>query len=403
MTETSIFERIETLVIGGGQAGLSVGYHLQRRGRPFVILDDRERIGDAWRERWDSLRLFTPARFNGLDGMPFPASPYDFPTKDEMGDYLESYARRFALPVRLGVRVDGLRREGDRFIVTAGALRFEAENVVVAMANYQRPHTPSFASELDPDITQLHSFDYRNPGQLRDGPVLLVGAGNSGSEIAMELAPTRRVWMSGRNTGHIPFRIAGFAGRKLLVRLVLRGLFHRVLSNSNPLGRRVRGKVLGKGGPLIRVQPKDLARAGVTWVPKTRGVREGKPVLEDGQVLDVANVVWCAGFQPGFDWIDLPIHGPHEPRHRSGLVDGVPGLYFVGLHFLHALSSGMVHGVGRDAERVVGVIERRRRAADRVPESEARIISRGRRIRGRGRFGGMSPERGMSGSPGRIR
>lgn len=225
MIDAAGTERTHTIVIGGGQAGLSVGYWLARHDVPFLILDASARIGDSWRARWDSLRLFTPARFHGLAGMPFPAHPEYFPTKDEMADYLEAYAERFELPVRSGVRVDRVTREGDRFVVRAGGLRFEADNVVVAMATYQEPRIPAFADELDPSIVQLHSADYRNPSQVRDGDVLLVGAGNSGSEIAMELSRTHRVWMSGRDTGHIPFRIEGFLGRKLLAPLVLRGLF----------------------------------------------------------------------------------------------------------------------------------------------------------------------------------
>jgi len=360
-------ENVETLVIGGGQAGLSVGYHLRRRGLPFLILDARDRIGDVWRERWDSLRLFTPARWDGLDGMPFPAPSHSFPTKGEMADYLEDYAARFELPVRTGVRVDGLTKRDGRFLVTAGERQFEADNVVVAMSDYQRPKVPSFAAELAPDVVQLHSFDYRNPGQLREGPVLLVGAGNSGSEIARELAPRHEVWMSGRDTGHIPFRIEGLAGRLIMVRLVIRFLFHRVLTVRTPIGRKVRPKVLHKGGPLIRVKPKDLLRAGVKRVGRTVGVKGGLPVLEDGRVLDVANVIWCTGFHAGFDWIDLPVHGPQEPRHRSGIVDDEPGLYFVGLFFLHSMSSAMIHGVGRDAERVVGDIAKRRARGGYVP------------------------------------
>jgi putative flavoprotein involved in K+ transport len=369
-------ERTGTLVIGAGQAGLSVGYHLRRLGLRFLILDARQRVGDAWRERWDSLRLFTPARFDSLDGMPFPAPANAFPTKDEMADYLEAYAARFELPVLTGMRVDGLSRvdapsrndgpaRGDgpsgrdrrsnqdaRFLATAGGRRFEADNVVVAMVDYQKPWIPDFAEHLDPGITQLHSFDYRNPAQLQPGPVLLVGAGNSGSEIAMELAPRHTVWMSGRDTGHIPFRIGGFAGRTLLVRLVLRGLFHRVLTVRTPIGWRVRPKVLHKGGPLIRVKPAGLTRAGVRRVPRTAGVKDGLPLLDDGRILNVHNVIWCTGFRPGFDWIDLPVFRDGDPVHHSGIVDSEPGLYFVGLHFLHSLSSGMVHGVGRDAERV---------------------------------------------------
>jgi len=346
--------RIQTVVIGAGQAGLSVGYHLKRRDLPFVILDANRRVGDSWRQRWDSLRLFTPAGYDGLDGMPFPAPRHSFPTKDEMGDYLEAYASHFQLPVETGVRVDGVSLNGKGYVVSAGSRRYETDNVVVAMSNYQQPRVPSFARELDPSIVQLHSVDYRSPSQLQDGDVLLVGAGNSGSEIAMELARTHRVWLSGRDTGHLPFRIAGLPARVLLIRLVLRVLFYRVLTVNTPIGRKAYPKLTTHGGPLIRVMPKDMAAAGVERVPRMAGVRDGRPVLEDGRSLQVSNVIWCTGFHPGFSWLHIPVFGDDgAPVHKSGIVADHPGLYFVGLHFLHALSSAMVHGVGRDAERVV--------------------------------------------------
>lgn len=345
-------ERLDVLVIGGGQAGLSAGYHLARRGLSFVILEANPRIGDTWRQRWDSLRLFTPARFNGLDGMRFPTPGTYFPTKDEMADYLEAYAARFDLPVTTGVRVDRLGKEAGTFIAEAGGRRYEADQVVVAMSGYQRPRVPDFAGQLDPGIVQLHSFDYRNPSQLADGGVLLVGAGNSASEIARELAPRRPVFMSGRDTGHVPFRVEGFAGRHLLVRLVVRGLFHHVLTTNTPLGRKMRPHVLAHGGPLIRVKPKDLAAAGVVRLPRTAGVSDGRPVMEDGQVVDVPNVIWCTGFDAGFSWIDLPIFDEEVMlRHERGVAEE-PGLYFVGYPFLYSLSSTMIHGVGRDARHV---------------------------------------------------
>jgi putative flavoprotein involved in K+ transport len=349
-------EHVETVIVGGGQAGLSVGYHLAQRGLPFVILDASERIGDSWRNRWDSLRLFTPARYNGLPGMPFPAPAHSFPTKDEMADYLEAYAAHFELPVRTGVRVNRLSRQDGRFVVESDDLWLETENVVVAMANYQSPRVPAFARELDPGIVQLHSSEYRNPSQLKGGGVLVVGAGNSGSEIALEVACDHPTWMSGRDTGHLPFRIDGAAGRMFLVPLVLRFLFYRVLTVNTPIGRKVRPKVLSIGGPLIRVKPKDLSAAGIERVPRVVGVRDGLPVLEDDRVLDIANVIWCTGFHPGFSWIDLPVFGEKEPLHERGVVAGEPGLYFVGLHFLYALSSSMIHGVGRDAGHIVKAI-----------------------------------------------
>jgi len=365
-------EYVNTIVIGAGQAGLSVGYHLKRRGVQAVILDGRKRIGDVWRERWDSLRLFTPARFSGLDGMPFPASPHAFPTKNEMGDYLERYAERFSLPVRLGTRVERLSRRDDRFLVVAGDQRFVADNVVVAMANYQRPRTPPFAGELDPAIVQMHSLDYRNPDQLREGGVLVVGAGNSGAEIALEAVKAHPTWLAGRDTGHVPFRVEGRLARLLLIRLVLRVLFHRILTVATPIGRRVRPKVLHGGGELVRTKPWDLKAAGIERLPRVVGARNGLPLLEDGRVLDVANVVWCTGFHPGFSWIDLPVFDANgEPRHERGVVGTEPGLYFVGLHFLYSFSSTMIHGVGRDARRIAEAVARRASSSREVAVSSA--------------------------------
>ena len=351
----------DVIVIGGGQAGLSVGHHLKSRGLRFVILEGADRVGDSWRKRWDSLRLFTPARYDGLPGMPFPADPHYFPTKDEMGDYLESYAQRFELPVRTGTRVSRLTRRDGRYVVECDdGETLEADQVVVAMANYQKPRVPDFAHELRDDVVQIHSSEYRSPSQLREGPVLIVGAGNSGAEIAMELVPRHRVVMSGRDVGNIPFRIAGFWGRLILVRLVLRVLFMRVLSIRTPIGRKVRPKIVSQGGPLIRTRSGDLRAAGIERVPRVRGVRDGLPVLEDGRRIDVANVVWCTGYHPGFTWIDLPIHGADgKPRHEGGVAQDQPGLYFVGLHFLYSMSSAMVHGVGRDAARIVRLIGER--------------------------------------------
>jgi putative flavoprotein involved in K+ transport len=381
-------ERVETVVIGGGQAGLSVGYHLARHDLPFVILDANHRVGDSWRRRWDSLRLFTPARFDGLDGMPFPGDPDAFPTKDEMGGYLEAYATRFALPVRNGVCVDRLTRENGRYLVSAGDQTFEADHVVVAMANYQRPRVPAFAKDVDPRIVQLHSADYRQPSQLQPGPVLLVGAGNSGAEIALEVARAGHpTWMSGRDTGYVPFRIGGRVGRLVLTRFVLRFVFHRLLTVDTPIGRRVKAKVLSQGGPLIRVQPSDLAAASVVRVPRTSGVRGGLPLLEDGRALEVANIIWCTGFDAAASWIALPIFDEQgQPIYERGAVVGEPGLYFVGRHFQFAMSSTMIHGVGRDARHIADMIaarlseQRRRstvaRAAGRSTMEDSRTPTR---------------------------
>jgi putative flavoprotein involved in K+ transport len=365
-------ERYDVLVIGAGQAGLSVGYYLARQGVRFLILDGHDRIGDPWRHRWNSLRLFTSARYDGLVGMPFPAPRESFPTKDEMADYLESYARRFALPIRTGIRVDRLWRDGDVFVASAGARRFEAAQVVVAMSSYQKPRVPEFARDLDEGIFQRHSLDYRSPAQLREGDALVVGAGNSGAEIAVELARSRTTWLSGRETGHVPFDIHGVAAHWLLAPFVFRFVFHRLLTLDTPLGRKARPKVLASGGPLVRLKPRDVAAAGVRRVPRMAGVRDGKPLLEDGRVLDVANVVWATGFQSGLSWVDLPVFEGGELQHERGVVSREPGLYFVGQKFLYAFSSTMIHGVERDARHVATTLQRAaesRRAVPRVARS----------------------------------
>ncbi|MGQ0849837.1 MAG: flavin-containing monooxygenase [Actinomycetota bacterium] len=361
-------ERVETVVVGGGQSGLSVGYHLAQRDLAFVILDANQRIGDAWRKRWDSLRLFTLARYSGLPGMPFPAPGRAFPTKDAMADYLEAYAARFELPVRTGIRVDRVSKQGDLFIVTAGNRRFEAENVVVAMSSHESPWVPPLAAELDHGVVQLHSAEYRNPSQLQKGGVLVVGAHDSGAEIALDVASEHTTWLSGRDPGHVPFRIEHTIGRRFGVPLVM-FMFHHVLTVNTPIGRRMRPKLLRHAGTVVRVQPKDLAAAGIERVPKVVTARKGLPVLEDQRVLHVANVIWCTGFRPDFSWIDLPVFGEDEiePKHVRGIVATEPGLYFVGLFFLYAASSGLVGGVGRDADHVVqAILSRTRERSDRT-------------------------------------
>lgn len=363
-------ERYDVIVIGGGQAGLSVGYYLARAGLRFTILDANARIGDSWRKRWDSLRLFSHAKFDGLHGMPFPAPRNSFPTKDQMADYLEAYAKRFTLPVRNGVRVERLHERNGRFVAKAGELEFEAEQVVVAMADYQVPKVPEFASGLASDIVQMTSTEYRNPGQLKPGGVLLVGAGNTGADIAIEAACNGHdTWLAGPDVGAVPFRPEGSFASHVLMPALFRIVFHRLLTLATPIGRKVRAKG-HRATPLIRVKPKDLEAAGVRRVPRVVGVRGGRPLLEDGWALDVANVIWSAGFHRGFEWIDLPVFGADgAPMHEGGVVESEPGLYFVGLTFLYAMSSSMIQGVGRDAARIVGKIAARIESA--LPDARA--------------------------------
>ena len=370
--------RIETVIIGGGQAGLAVGYYLTQRDCPFVILDANDRIGDPWRKRWDSLRLFTPARYSGLPGLPFPGSASSYPTKDETADYLEAYARNFRLPIRTGVKVDSLSKVGDRFEVVCADDSFFAENVVVASGGYHDPRIPPIASQLDEAIVQLHSSEYRNRTQLRDGGVLVVGAGNSGAEIALDVAGTHPVWLSGPDTGQEPTR-AGSIPDRLFTPVMWLGATR--LTVRTPVGRKLRDHFLDppRGIPLGRARRKDIAAAGIERVGRTTGVRDGYPVLEDGRSLEVTNVIWCTGFTSDFSWIDLPLPMHNGvPIHDRGVVDAVPGLYFIGLLFLYSLSSALLGGVGRDAEYIADQLANTR--SRRVSESSGRerlVVRRG--------------------------
>jgi putative flavoprotein involved in K+ transport len=351
-------EQVETVVIGGGQAGLATSYHLARRDRPHVVLEAGERIGDVWRHRFDSLRLFSPARYDGLPGLPFPLPQWEFPTAAEMGDYLEEYARTFELPVRTGVAVDDLSGRDHRFIVATGGQRYEATNVVVASGTFQEPVVPEFAAELDPRIRQMHSADYHNPSQLQPGAALIVGASHSGPDLAVEIARSHRTYLSGRIHGELPFRIESRLAHAAFP--VLWFIANHVLTMRTPMGRKVAPDVRAGGGPLIRVKREDLAAAGVEHTEaRTVGVQDGKPVLADGRVLDVANVVWCTGFGKDTDWIRLPIGDGDWPEQTRGVVPDVPGLYFVGLPFLQGFYSMLTGGVARDADHVAGHIARR--------------------------------------------
>ena len=356
-------ERTETLIIGGGQTGLSVGYHLKRRGRSFLIVDGNDRIGDSWRQRWDSLKLYSPAFRDGLPGMPFPARKTSYPTKDEMADYLEAYADRFGLAVRTGTRVELLARDEHTFIADAGNGSIEADNVVVAAGAFRKPHVPEFAGELDPRITQLHSSDYWNPAQLQPGRVLVVGGSHSGADLAYEAATDHAVILSGRHNGQLPAPIESRRGRMLF-----RGLFFagtHVLTVKTPPGRKMREHVRHGGAPLLRYRLPELRAVGVERVlARTVGVQDGLPVLDDGRVLDVQNVLWCTGYRPDWSWIRFPFELGDDgyPVQYRGATS-TPGLYFTGLPFLHSFASMLIGGTGRDAEGVArGIAPQRSRS-----------------------------------------
>ena len=351
MSDPVSIENHDVIVIGGGQAGLAAAYHLMQAGFDFVVLDADERTGDVWRRRWDSLRLFTPARHDGLPGMRFPGDPGSLPTKDQVADYLGEYVARFELPVRHGVRVSELRHVDRHFEVVTSHGVMTAASVVVATGANPQPHIPALAQSLDPEIVQVHGHEYQSPASIPAGRVLVVGFGTSGAEIAEELALAgRTVSISGKPTFHVPDPILRLAG----------GLYwqflHRVLTRRTPIGRRAAPRVKDSGAPLIRISAARVKAAGVEPVPRVVSAREGRPVLADGSRVDADVIVWCTGYTPDYSWIHVPGLRFDElgwPRASLGVVDEVEGLSFVGVPFQVGLTSTLLGGVGRDAGIVV--------------------------------------------------
>lgn len=360
----AVMNRVGTVVIGAGQAGLVMGYYLRQAGEDFVVLDADERVGDCWRKRYDSLRLFSRPRYASLPGLRIGTR--DCPTRDEMADYLERYAVHHELPVRTGVRVTRLSRDDQGFVIETSDGTCHADQVVVAAGMHTKERRPSFAGELDPAIRQLHSMEYRNPEQLADGTVLVVGAANSGTDIALEAVKTHRTLLAGRHPGQVPVDIDSTTGR-LFTPLVM-FLFKYVFTRARSVGRKAIANAEQNGLPLTRNKLAHLDAAGITRLSRIAGVRDGLPVTADGDVLeDVTTVVWCTGSVPDHSWIDLPVGSDDgRPRHVRGVSPDEPGLLFLGLDFQYAIASSTIQGVDRDARYLVRRIrDLARRSADR--------------------------------------
>ncbi len=326
-------ERFETVVIGAGQAGLAVGYHLAQQDADFVILDGAAQPGESWRARWDSLRLFTPAKYSSLPEMPFPAPPNHLPDKDEVAAYLTAYATRFELPVRGNASVESLDWDDTRFQLRVGAQRIEADQVVVATGAFTQSIVPDGASRLAPEIVQLTSQEYRNPFGLPPGPVLVVGAGNSGAQIALEVSRFRKVWLAGRDTGYLPRRVLGRDVFDWIWPVISR------LPLDTRLGRRIT-RATG-GDALIGIPRQSLPAAGIVRVGRFTGASEGLPICGT-EALEPATIIWCTGLKPAHDWIRV--------------APGTPGLHFVGLQQQRRIVSALVGGVGADAEVVAAAV-----------------------------------------------
>jgi putative flavoprotein involved in K+ transport len=358
----------DVVVIGAGQSGLAAGHYLNKAGADFCILEGADRVGDVWRNRWDSLRLFTPARYSALPGLKVPAAGGSYPGKDAFADYLEAYAGHFQLPVRTGIRVLSVRRADGIFELQTSDGELLARNVVATPGGNSTPHLPAAAQDLDPGIMQLHSSEYHCPAGIPEGDVVVAGAGTSGVEIALELArkrPAGTVFIAGRPTAHIPDAVFRFAG-PLYWRLV-----NSLLTLDTKPGRKVAAGFHSHGAPLIRVSVNDVERAGAVRLPRFSGAVDGKPVFDVGSSDggapgggapargavpgDVRTIIWATGYRPAFDWIEgLPMDAHGWPATARGVVFAIPGLYFVGMPFQYGLTSGLVGGVGRDAEYVVG-------------------------------------------------
>jgi putative flavoprotein involved in K+ transport len=332
---------LDVVVIGGSQAGLAMAWHLARQGLRFVVLEAGPEVGHVWRSRWDSLKLFTPAQYDALPGKAFPAPADTYPTKDPAADYLKAYAEAFELPVRLNARATELRRVGDGFEVRTGDDTYRARQVVMASGPFQVPFVPPPASRLDASVTQLHSAAYRNPQALPDGPVLVVGGGNSGFQIAEELAATRQVHLSiGSKNAMLPQRLAG---KDLFWWLTRLGLM-RVTADSR-LGRRIQAR----GEFVIGSSRRRLRRAGVRFRPRLVDA-DGRTVrFADGGTLQAGVVIWATGFRPDYSWLHIPgVVNDGRVTHRRGVTD-VPGLYFLGLTWQHTRGSALLGFVNDDA------------------------------------------------------
>jgi putative flavoprotein involved in K+ transport len=333
-------EHYDVVVIGAGQAGLAIGYFLGKQGKRFMILEAADSIASAWRSRWDSLVLFTPRRYDALPGLVFPGDPDGYPTRDEVIAYLERYAAHFQLPIALSSPVRSLTKEGNAFVLEAGAKRILADQVVMATGPFQVPNMPALADGLSDEVFQTHSTGYRRPADVPHGRVLVVGGGNTGFQIAKELAASREVHLAiGSRQKPLPQRLLG---RDLFWWLTKLGLLSKTVESR--LGQRLQSR-----DTLIGSSPRQVKRQGVQVRP--RAVRaDGQTIgFADGSKLEIDAVIWATGYRPDHSWIELPVTDDNgRLRHRRGVTE-VPGLYFLGLSWQHTRDSALLGFVADDA------------------------------------------------------
>jgi len=344
----AVTDRHEVIVVGAGQAGLALGYSLAQRGHDFTILEAAEEPAAAWRERWESLRLFTPVRYDSLPGLPFPGDPDRYPGRDDVVAYLTDYVRHFDLPVELGSRVRSIRTADDAYLVELDDRTYEADQVVIATGPFQVPRVPPIAERLDPEVVQLHSSAYRSPRAIADGPVLVVGGGNTGFQIAEELSRSHEVHLSiGSRQTPLPQRILG---RDLFWYLEATGLIRK--TTASRIGRRLAGR-----DTLIGSSPRALRRRhGVQLQRRAVDAAGSDVTFSDGTKLDVRTVIWATGFGVDHSWIDVPIFDENgRVLHQRG-VTASPGLYLLGQSWQHTRGSALLGWVKDDAEYIARAI-----------------------------------------------
>lgn len=343
-------ENVDVVVIGAGQAGLAAGYYLKQTNLSFVLLDSSARIGNSWRSRYDSLVLFNPRSFCALPDLNLTGDPNGSPTKDEFADYLESYAAHFSLPVRLQTCVKKIKKLADKFQVTTAEGKWIAGKVIVATGPFQKPVIPKIRYELPKDVLQLHSSEYKRPSQLQEGPVLVVGGGNSGSQLAVELADKREVIIS---TGHRMFFLPQMIGGRSFVWWLEALRFSNVSVNSKL------AKYIQIAEPVIGFQLKKLIKTGHVLLKKRTMGFDGKhAIFQDGTSVAVNNVIWATGYTQDYSWIDIQkaVNQRSEPIHQKGISQAA-GLYFLGLPWLSAMNSSQINGISKDAKRIVKYIK----------------------------------------------